>query len=90
LRPDGRLDLPKLLGAFQEFFRKNWEAWLERFDHREAGPQWLLEAFLRRIVNSGGRIDREYALGRRRVDLLVRWPHGPAAHRSEQKAVIEL
>ena len=26
------------------------------------------------MVNGGGRIDREYGLGRMRTDLLVRWP----------------
>ncbi len=71
---DGRLDLPKLLAAFQQFFRENSEVWLERFDYKEAGPQLLLQAFLQRIVNGGGRVEREYGLGRRRTDLLVIWP----------------
>jgi hypothetical protein len=71
---DGRLNLPKLLRAFQQFFRMNAESWDERFDYREAGPQLLLQAFLQRIINGGGRIHREYALGRRRTDLLIEWP----------------
>lgn len=29
-------------------------------DYKEAGPQLLLQAFLQRIVNGGGRIEREY------------------------------
>ena len=80
---DGRLDFSKLLNGFQQFFRENSEIWIERFDYKEAGPQLLMQAFLQRIVNSGGRIDREYGLGRR-TDLLVQWPldkaqgfHGP-------------
>jgi hypothetical protein len=32
------------------------------------------QAFFQRIINSGGRIEREYGLGRQRVDLLVMWP----------------
>jgi hypothetical protein len=32
------------------------------------------QAFLQRIINSGGRIEREYGLGRQRADLLVMWP----------------
>ena len=40
----------------------------------EAGPQLLLQAFLQRVANSGGRIEREYGLGRGRTDLLVVWP----------------
>ncbi|MDG4552382.1 MAG: AAA-like domain-containing protein [Candidatus Contendobacter sp.] len=71
---DGRLDASKLLNTFQQFFREHADSWLERFDYREAGPQLLLQAFLQRIVNGGGRIDREYGLGRKRTDLLVQWP----------------
>ena len=54
IRPDGRLDMVKLLTAFQQFFRENAEIWLERFDYKEAGPQLLMQAFLQRIVNGGG------------------------------------
>ncbi len=84
--PDGRLDMEALLAAFQEFYRENAEIWLERFDYKEAGPQLLLQAFLQRIINSGGRIEREYGLGRKRTDLLVIWKHGTGV----QKAVMEL
>jgi hypothetical protein len=76
IQPDGRLDLPKLLAAFQQFFRENSEIWLERFDYKEAGPHLLLQAFLQRIINGGGRVEREYGLGRGRTDLLVVWPFG--------------
>ena len=72
--PDGALDLDKLLGAFQDFFRENSEHWIRRAQYTEAGPQLVLQAFLHRIVNARGRIEREYALGSRRVDLLVVWP----------------
>ena len=74
--PDGALDVVKLLGAFQAFFREHSEHWVERFEYREAGPQLLLQAFLQRIVNGGGRIEREYGLGRGRTDLLIVWPQG--------------
>ena len=37
-------------------------------------PQLILQAYLQRIVNGGGRIEREYGLGRGRTDLLVLWP----------------
>jgi Holliday junction resolvase len=42
-------------------------------DYKEAGPQLLLQAYLQRVVNSGGHIHREYALGRKRVDLVVHY-----------------
>jgi len=80
--PDGRLDMDKLLSAFQQFFREHSEHWVERFDYKEAGPQLLLQAFLQRIVNHGGRVEREYGLGRMRTDLLVIWPYNNAVQRS--------
>ena len=43
-----------------------------------------MQAFLQRIVNGGGRVEREYGLGRRRTDLLVIWPY-PGG---EQRVVI--
>ena len=60
----GSLDVVALLTAFQAFFREHSEHWVRRFDYQEAGPQLLLQAFLQRIVNGGGRIEREYGLGR--------------------------
>ncbi len=86
----GRLDLPKLLAAFQSFYRENADSWAERFSYREAGPQLLLQAFLQRIVNGGGRLEREYALGRGRTDLLIRWPTGRSGDPPEEtRHVIE-
>ncbi len=58
---DGSLDVDKLLAAFQTFFREHSEHWIGRFDYAEAGPQLLLQAFLQRIVNGGGRIEREWS-----------------------------
>ena len=93
---DGALRVGELLAAFQTFFREHSEHWVERFQYREAGPQLLLQAFLQRIVNGGGRLEREYGLGRMRTDLLLVWPvggagtQGPAGGRREtQKVVIE-
>ncbi|MEI2690505.1 MAG: hypothetical protein V9H69_12705 [Anaerolineae bacterium] len=54
--------------------------------YREAGPQLLMQAFLQRIVNGGGRVEREYGLGRRRTDLLLIWPYPGGV----QRVVIEL
>lgn len=71
---EGGLDMEKLLAAFQTFFREHSEHWLGRFDYAEAGPQLILQAFLQRVVNSDGRVEREYGLGRGRTDLLILWP----------------
>ncbi len=74
---DGGLDVEGLIAAFQAFFREHSEHWVQRFErYHEAGPQLLLQAHLQRIVNGGGRIEREYALGSGRTDLLIAWPQG--------------
>ncbi len=87
IRPDdGRLDTDRLMSAFQDFFRKHSEHWIGRFDYREAGPQLFMQAFLQRIVNSGGRVEREYGFGMMRTDLLVTWPYNEGV----QEIVIEL
>ena len=86
IQANGRLDLDALIAAFQQFFREHSASWLERFNYKEAGPHLLMQAFLQRIVNSGGRVEREYGLGRKRTDLLVIWPYKGEV----QKAVIEL
>ena len=51
--------------------------------YQESGPHQLLMAFLQRIINGGGRLHREYALGRRRLDLLIEW-------QNKQRIVIEV
>ena len=84
---DGSLDVAKLLAAFQAFFREHSEHWVERFSYREAGPQLLLQAFLQRIVNGGGRIEREYGLGRGRTDLLILWPRKDASGEQDRTVV---
>ena len=87
---DGALDVGKLLAAFQAFFREHSEHWVARFDYAEAGPQLLLQAFLQRVVNSGGRIEREYGLGRGRTDLLIVWPRaGRAGASTAARFVVE-
>jgi hypothetical protein len=69
----GSLDMSGMLRAFQQFWRENSEAWQARYDYREAAPHIILQAFLQRVINGGGQIVREYALGRQRLDLLVCW-----------------
>ena len=78
----GGLDVDKLLASFQDFFRRHSEHWKNRFDYEEPWPQILLQAYLHRVVNGGGRIEREYGLGRGRVDLLLVWPQSPSAEES--------
>ena len=76
LRANGGLEVSALLRAFQQFFRENAEWWWQGSEFQEYGAQVLLQAFLQRVVNAGGRISREHGLGRGRTDLLISWWKG--------------
>ena len=82
VRADGSLDMHKMLTSFTEFYRENSAIWLDKFDYKESGPHLFTMAFLQRIINGGGKIHREYALGTGRVDLLITW--------KTQRIVVEL
>ena len=83
VRPDGSLDMPKLMADWQVFWRIDGHLAAEGFSYRESGPHLMMMAFLQRIVNGGGRVQREYGLGRRALDLLVEW--GERRHAIEIK-----
>jgi hypothetical protein len=74
-KADGSLDMDALLKEFQIFWRNNSEIWEERMEYPESFPHLLLMAFLQRVTNGSGRIEREYAAGRGRMDLAVEY-HG--------------
>ena len=73
IRPDGSVDLPKLMASWQTFWRKDGHLAAEGFGYRESGPHLMLMAFLQRVINGGGRVEREYGLGRGALDLLIEW-----------------
>jgi len=75
LTPNG-LDMNGLLKAFQQFWRENSESFTKGIQYQEAAPHLMLQAFLQRVINGGGSIVREYALGRMRLDLLVLFKDG--------------
>ncbi len=79
LAADGRLDSKTLLGAFLAFWQQHAEALFGSAPYHEIAPHLVLMAFLHRVVNGGGRIEREYAIGSKRMDLLVEY--GPPARR---------
>jgi hypothetical protein len=71
-----KIDMNYLIKDFQEFWRENSEIWLDRYkknfyQYDEAAPHLVFQAFLQRVINGGGIIVREMALGRRRADLCV-------------------
>ncbi len=87
--PGHRLGMRQLMEAFQGWYRENSEHWLAEVEYKEAGPHLLLQAFLHRVVNHGGQIEREYALGRGRTDILIRWPdrEGGSPWRGERHVI---
>ena len=70
----GRLDMDAMLDAFGGWWVQHGETISTRLDYHEVAPQLVLMAFLQRVVNGGGFVDREYGIGRGAIDLLVRWP----------------
>lgn len=70
---DGALDMPILMAAWQDFWRKDGHLAADGFSYKESGPHLMLMAFLQRIINGGGRVDREYGLGRGALDLIIEW-----------------
>jgi hypothetical protein len=81
---DGRLLWDEILDGFTAFWKSNAEWMLHRQPYSEAASQLVFSAWLHRVVNGGAEvearpagvpaIDREYAVGSGRVDLMVRWP----------------
>jgi len=82
--PDGRLDFGALLEDFAAFWQKYGEMLDGETDYRAAARVIVL-ARLHRIVRWGGLVDREYAAGRGRLDLLIRKPYG--RHQVQREAV---
>jgi len=62
-----------LLYDFQTFWRENEAIWKKKCDYQEAAPHLILQAFLQRVVNGGGRIVREMAASTGRIDLCVEY-----------------
>ncbi|MBU0763413.1 MAG: ATP-binding protein [Bacteroidetes bacterium] len=69
----GNIDMSGLLKGFQQFWRENGDIWIEKYDYKEAAPHLIMQAFLQRIINSGGSVSREYASSRERIDLCVHY-----------------
>jgi hypothetical protein len=72
---DGRLDLQRILQGFARFWQEQGAALAGTMPYHEVAPQLVLMAFLQSIVNGTGFLDREYGLGRGRIDLQLRWPY---------------
>jgi hypothetical protein len=88
---DGRLDLHRILSEFAAFWREHGEVLAAGMPYHEVAPQLVLMAYLQRVVNGGGQIEREVGVGRGRIDLCIRWPYrGPDGRRDIQREAVEL
>lgn len=72
LDAQGRLDPDALCDAFLAFWRQHGDALQRSAPYHEVAAQLVLMAFLHRVINGGGSIEREYAIGRGRMDLWLR------------------
>jgi hypothetical protein len=68
---DGTLDLMKLIDGFLEFWQRHGEVLLKGMPYHEAAPHLVFMAYLQRVVNHGGVIEREFAVGTGRADLVT-------------------
>ncbi len=73
LNATGELDPVKLLDAFLGFWRQHGEPLLKSAPYHEIAPHLVMMAFLHRVVNGGGTLEREYAIGAGRMDLCLRY-----------------
>jgi len=74
----GKININALLKDFQSFWRENSEIWTTKYkenfyQYDEAAPHLVIQAFLQRVLNGGGHISREMALGKNRADICVEW-----------------
>lgn len=83
LNPDGSLNPDKLLAAFLSFWRQHGQPLLGSVHYHEIAPHIVLMAFLHRVVNGGGSLEREYAIGAGRMDVCLRY--GPTTLGMELK-----
>ena len=89
--PDGRLDLPAILHGFATFWREHGEVLTGALVYHEVAPQLVLMAYLQSILKGTGFLDREYGVGRGRIDLQLRWPYTDAqGQRQWQREAIEI
>jgi len=71
VKADGKLDIDKVLETYIEFYKEHSELVTKRRTYTEAAHHLLFMAWLQRIVNGGGQINREYAAGLGRLDLYI-------------------
>ncbi|WP_295441885.1 AAA-like domain-containing protein [uncultured Thiodictyon sp.] len=73
LNTDGTLNPKHLLDAFLSFWRQHGQPLMGSAPYHEIAAHLVLMAFLHRVINGGGTLEREYAIGSGRMDLCLRY-----------------
>jgi hypothetical protein len=91
INKDGSINIRTLLTLFKDFWNENSAIWASHIaGYQEAAPQLVTQAFLQRVANGSGFINREYGLGRKRTDLMLKWKYDKDDQTVYQKVVMEL
>ncbi|HOD54667.1 MAG TPA: AAA-like domain-containing protein [Candidatus Cloacimonadota bacterium] len=91
INPDGSINVKTLLTMFKDFWNENSAIWSSQIQgYQEAAPQLVTQAFLQRVANGNGFVNREYGLGKKRTDLMLKWQYDKEGQLIFQKIVIEL
>jgi hypothetical protein len=69
----GRLDTERLMEAFMAFWRQHGEPLMGSAPYAEVAPHLVVLAFLQRVANGGGTLERDYAIGTGRMDICLRY-----------------
>jgi hypothetical protein len=73
LNADGSLNAQVLLDAFLVFWRQHGEPLFNSANYPEIAPHLVMMAFLHRVVNGSGTLEREYAIGSGKMDICLRY-----------------
>jgi len=68
---DGQIDLERLKENFLAYWARHRDMMKDRVSHPESVAHFGLMTYLDRVANGGGRVDREFAVGSGRLDLLL-------------------
>ncbi len=88
---DGSINSETMITLFRDFWIENSDIWASHIKgYQEAAPQLVIQAFLQRVANGSGYVAREYAAGRGRTDLMLKWKYLSDGEIKWQKIVIEI
>ena len=88
---DGSINIQTLLTMFKDFWNENSAIWSSNIaGYQEAAPHLVTQAFLQRVANGNGFVNREYGLGKKRTDLMLKWKYDKNGQTIYQNIVMEL